>query len=1434
MQKHMSKWKRAALLLALSGTVSLSGLSVHAAEPDQDPDSGVTTEQDAGQSDGQQGEQQGEQQDGQQGEQQDDGQKDDQQDGQQGDQQDDGQKDDQQDETQSQDTQEQETQEQQDDSGKDSSLLGATQDDETQNGWNEEHTQYYVDGDPLYATVYEIDGDLYGFDWNGYVYTDTEFSFYNSSLGVNQTYLAKESGILYREEWDEYDRYYLADGARAQECLVELDGQMYGFDDYGHIYKDQDFGIYNTSSGNYDYYRAKADGTLYRNEPWFDNSCPQNYYGDDYKRVENIIVEFNYNLYGYNWQGDLYDYEFTLNDKHYLPRNDGSLYRNEWYYTDYGERRYFTDDGSAISEGPHTLDGVTYLFDSYGGVIRNEMTEFDGKLYVTDSEGEVTQSKPLVNGWMTIKLDGETIDLYVKNKSVVKNSVLKIDGSYYLFQSNGAMLSDGSTWLYDQKADRSYRYRAAKSGKLYVNAWYQSWSSWEYYGAGGKGADGLLTISGKNYLFSDGSLLSNAILKVNGVWYASDEEGVAKKLGSKKTGWYEAYGKYYYIKNGEALRNTVEKIGNAYYGFNSWGMMYDDMSFSMYYYDPKTYSGEDRYYRAKAGGALYVNTWYNDGGRYSGVIRYFYYGKGGVAARGLQKIDNKNYYFYYDGEMASDTTETINGLPYVIAKSGVAVRIPNNKWTKVDGRYYYAKNNELLRNRVEKIGSAYYGFNYYGRMLDDEGFGISTYDVEKEEYVDRFYRAKKGGALYVNSWYYYCYYGAKGASPVGVATVGGKKYYFKNGVALRNTYVKDGDKFYFAKENGQLQTIQKSGFFYEDASRIRMVYLSNGKPVKNTWKTVSGKSYYFGSDGYAYRTGVSVIKDKRYAFDQDGTLIKSAWVSGRKSYATASGALATGSMKIGGKSYYFDKEGYKETGVVKVGSSYNLYDKDGVYYGKLNKNGWTNLNSDYYYMKNGVPAEGRMKVGNAFYYFYEGRMMTNLRYTDYESDGEKVYLYGLTGARIQSGWYQMNGLWYYVNPSTHSVYKSGIQTIGGKKYMFRYDGALCMEDYEENGTYYTINKDGVVTGTKKPGDGWTLFGGGYHYRKNGKDYNGWVGNYYIQDGIMLRNSVTPDGYYVGNTGEYQKNAGWVKTVIKKTTGNTVTIIEGRYVKKNSKLANNEWVQISGKWYYFEYYYRVTGPRLIDGIWYIFNDEGALVKTLGRKPKEGWIQVGSKWYYFKDAVFAEGNVKLGNSIYGFNNWDDSLFMNGLPFDYDQWGLDETLTGFYYNKNGVAVTSYNGWQQINKKWYYFGKNGRAITGWLTTGGKTYYFDEEGMATGYRLINGTLHQFAGSGALVKTFTNRQKNGWLQLGGKWYYFLSGSPVTGRFTVGGKTYLFDYNGQLVVNGFYDSYYTDKNGVILRNVWKIVDEEWAYFGADGRRYTGVHKIDGKIYYFRSF
>ena len=76
---------------------------------------------------------------------------------------------------------------------------------------------------------------------------------------------------------------------------------------------------------------------------------------------------------------------------------------------------------------------------------------------------------------------------------------------------------------------------------------------------------------------------------------------------------------------------------------------------------------------------------------------------------------------------------------------------------------------------------------------------------------------------------------------------------------------------------------------------------------------------------------------------------------------------------------------------------------------------------------------------------------------------------------------------------------------------------------------------------------------------------------------------------------------------------------------------------------------------------------------------------------------------------------------------------------YLLNGAPFSG--GWLKIGSFWYYFGSDGYMYTGWLTdTDGKTYYLETKvgsgqgQMVTGEREINGVLHAFDQSGAMIR----------------------------------------------------------------------------------------------------
>ena len=913
---------------------------------------------------------------------------------------------------------------------------------------------------------------------------------------------------------------------------------------------------------------------------------------------------------------------------------------------------------------------------------------------------------------------------------------------------------------------------------------------------------------------------------------ATDEAESVEEVSENeptKEGWVkEEDGIRYYVDGSYIHGQTMNIEGNWYY-FKTNGVMAEQELVTVWEAESR------KYYCAGKNGILLVNQWY-----YEDDSAY-YFTENGEGANGLQVINDTKYYFS-NGCMVRNHNLVDGDKCYVINKAGAVYEAKNNAWTTVDGVSYYVKDYRFLSNKVEKIGSYYFGFDQLGQMYDDvsfEGYGSNG----KRAY----FRARKGGRLYTSTWYENCFYTKDGTAPDGLRKLGNVLYFFRYGMAISDEYVAVNGKLYHADSNCALKEIVGDGLYYEDANRAKFVYVENHKLLMKKWKKIDGTYYYFDADGYACRYGRHEIDGKNFFFNHDGTLVTDGWVKdwSETYYASASGELFTGDHKIDGKWYYFNAKGWMQTGLVQTDTGYYLYGEDGAYIAKAKK-GWNEIRGAWYYFDGEAFVKDKlMTIGKETYYFtYGGKMMTDdirtirRNETGYEAD---TRLFNSKGCMVKQGWYEIAGKWYYVDPTTENVVWNEERVIDGKTYVFGYSGMLvsdCVDPFSHKTTYgadtpqkpvmYSFASTGELIEKKGISDGWTLHGGTWYYYRNGLPANGWIDDCYVKAGVMLRSTDTPDGYWVGQDGAYQKKAGWVKVNNEQENG--------MYVKTGGKLAKNEWLKISGKWYYFRDYTRVSGARRIDGVWYIFGDDGACQSTIGKSLKTGWKKAGNDWYYFKGGALVNGSLTLGGKDYSFK---DSRMIGGPGFeDADYTRYYSTDDAQYYNTSEGTAERIKGWKKINGKWYCFGINYKIdLNSWFRDGKKLYYQTEGGIVTGVQLIDRKLYQFGSDGALVKTFDFEE--GWQKIAGKWYYFFEGSPITSMVkTYAGKTYLFREDGTLACNerisvyaGYKDGgYYADKNGVIVRNKLVMIDGHAHYFGADGFELRGVWKINGKTYY----
>lgn len=509
-----------------------------------------------------------------------------------------------------------------------------------EDGWHEnsDGSRYYVkNGETLKDCVEKIGNSYYGFDGNGSLYSEGEFDIWNSETAKYDYYRAKADGSLYVNEWYEWhpsepgpakdSKYYYGEGGIRYTGLHTIEGKQYYFSEWGWLYTDETV----TAENGKNYY-CDVDGvaTELPENGWVEISG-ERFYVKDGAIVKYNIIEIDGAYYGFDWNGKMYfNTSFAIggpgNADYYRAKVDGSLYANEWYIYDEANKSYYGADAKQYS-GLHIIEEKQYYFSESGWLCMNQMiTAGDGKLYYCDADGVVTEL-PDGNGWTEI--DGKRF--YIKDGVILKYCVEKIGDSYYAFDGNGSLYSEGSCPIWNFETKEVDYYRVKADGTVYVNEWYDDGYKC-YFGADGKQYFGLHTIEGKKYYFNDGGYLSrNTIVTAeDGKNYYCDADGVATELINNS--WTQINGNYYYVKDSELLKNCVEKIDNSYYGFDNDGIMYADCEFN--FFNPETQKND--YYRAKEDGSLYANEWYGDSTKY-------YYGEDAKAYTGLQTVDGKQY-----------------------------------------------------------------------------------------------------------------------------------------------------------------------------------------------------------------------------------------------------------------------------------------------------------------------------------------------------------------------------------------------------------------------------------------------------------------------------------------------------------------------------------------------------------------------------------------------------------------------------------------------------------------------------------------------------------------------------------------------------------------------------------------------------------------------
>ena len=239
-------------------------------------------------------------------------------------------------------------------------------------------------------------------------------------------------------------------------------------------------------------------------------------------------------------------------------------------------------------------------------------------------------------------------------------------------------------------------------------------------------------------------------------------------------------------------------------------------------------------------------------------------------------------------------------------------------------------------------------------------------------------------------------------------------------------------------------------------------YYLNGKTVTG-WQTIDGKMYYFKNGKYF---DFKKIDNDYYYFNNMGE-------------------MQTGWQYVDSVCRYFNSDGKMARATI-VDNKY--VDDDG----KLVTNQFVNYKGDTYYVQyDGNIVTGLYNVDFVDYYFDEDGKMVKDTFI-----GDKYFNHD--GKYVENQWISDSKGWKY-KLGDGTYIKSNFKKINDATYYFNSNGYMLTGWQKIKDNYYFFTTSGAMV------------------------TNAWVGNYYLgSDGIMLTNTFTPDGYYVGADGAWMQ------------------------------------------------------------------------------------------------------------------------------------------------------------------------------------------------------------------------------------------------------------------------------------------------------------------------
>ena len=325
----------------------------------------------------------------------------------------------------------------------------------------------------------------------------------------------------------------------------------------------------------------------------------------------------------------------------------------------------------------------------------------------------------------------------------------------------------------------------------------------------------------------------------------------------------------------------------------------------------------------------------------------------------------------------------------------------------------------------------------------------------------------------------------------------------------------------------------------------------------------------------------------------------------------------------------------------------------------------------------------------------------------------------------------------------------------------------------------------------------------------------------------------------------------------------------------------------GNWYYIKDEKALTGMQNIDNVTVYFDADGKQVKgdtrqvngaTYHFEKDSGQLtrnafasDKNGNWYYLGQ----DGKALIGKQV--IDNIPLYFYPNGVQAKDAFVVLDGN--SYYFQKDTGQLVRDRFWSDDDGNWYYSDKEGKLLTGEQTIDGfdmyfypdgvqakgeivtigiEPYYFDKD---NGHKVINtditinGKTYHAEANGLLIETEQKLPQRPLVSGGhfqedssGNWYYYTAtGEKLKGWQNVDGVTLYFDKEGRQAKDGERtidgsDYYFSHYSGAVKTNYWHTWSIEIrrqepfaktynVYYGSDGRRYYGWHRVGDQLYYF---